>query len=151
MATFLYDIARQGFLTNITVGNFVGGQIDWVNDTFGVALVDTTTYSASQAGDQSVADILTQDASAIFSRTTLTGTAASSDDGTALANNAVFSAVAGPGDAEAVVIYRDAGVDADNVLIAYIDSSGATNLPVVLNGGDVTVVWDNGSGRIFKL
>lgn len=148
MANFLYDTGRQGFLTDITVGAFTG-QIDWVADTIGVALVDTTTYTASQAADSSVQDILTADASAIFARTTLTNTTAPGA-GVASADDAVFTAVPGPGDAEAVVIFRDnATLDADNVLIAYIDN--ATNLPVTLNGGDVTVIWDGGSGRIFKL
>lgn len=151
MANYLYDTGRQGFLTSITVGAFTG-QIDWANDTFGAALIDNSTvdFSGGQATYQSVQDLLDLDADAIFARTTLTGTTGVTGDGTASSDDAVFTAVAGPGDAEAVVIYRDNGtIDADNVLVAYIDS--ATNLPVTLNGGDVTVVWDAGSGRIFKL
>jgi len=151
MANYLYDTGRQGFLTTVTVGAFTG-QIDWVNDTFGVALLDNSTvdFSAGQATYASVQDILTQDGNALFARTTLTNTTGITGDGTASADDAVFTAVPGPGEAEAVIIYRDnATVDADNVLVAYIDS--ATNLPVTLNGGDVTVVWDAGSGRIFKL
>jgi hypothetical protein len=34
-------------------------------------------------------------------------------------------------------------------VIYYIDT--ATGLPVTPNGGDITVTWDNGSNKIFKL
>jgi hypothetical protein len=47
------------------------------------------------------------------------------------------------------VIYKDTGTAATSPLIAYIDT--ATGLPVTPNGGDITVTWDNGSNKIFKL
>ena len=50
---------------------------------------------------------------------------------------------------EALVIYQDSGVSATSRLIAYIDT--ATGLPVTPNGGNITVTWDNGANRIFKL
>ncbi len=34
-------------------------------------------------------------------------------------------------------------------LIAYIDT--ATGMPVTPNGGDITIAWDNGANKIFKL
>jgi hypothetical protein len=34
-------------------------------------------------------------------------------------------------------------------VIAFLDT--ASNLPVTPNGGDITVSWDNGSNKIFKL
>ena len=34
-------------------------------------------------------------------------------------------------------------------VIAYIDTG--TNIPIVPNGGDVTVAWDNGANKIFTL
>lgn len=34
-------------------------------------------------------------------------------------------------------------------LIAWIDTG--TNIPVVPNGGDVNITWDNGANKIFKL
>jgi hypothetical protein len=60
----------------------------------------------------------------------------------------VFSAVTGD-QSEALVIYKDTGSAATSPLIAYIDT--ATGLPVTPNGADVTVTWDNGSNKIFKL
>lgn len=37
----------------------------------------------------------------------------------------------------------------DSPLIAYIDT--ATGLPVTPNGGDITIAWDSGANKIFKL
>ncbi len=51
---------------------------------------------------------------------------------------------------EALVIYQHTGVDATSELIAYIDT-GVTGLPVTPNGGDITVTWDSGSDKIFKI
>ena len=34
-------------------------------------------------------------------------------------------------------------------VVAWIDT--ATGLPVTPNGGDITVSWDNGTNKIFKL
>ncbi len=147
MANFLYNRGREGFLTSITEGAFTG-QIDWSNDTFGAALVDTGSYIADQANHTNMTQV-----GGVFQETAITGnTSGTATDGTAVADNTVFTAVAGPGEAGAIVIYREnSTVDADNVLIAYIDSATTTNLPVTLNGGDVTVIWDSNSGRIFKL
>ena len=46
-------------------------------------------------------------------------------------------------------IYQDSGVEATSRLIANIDA--ATGLPVTPNGTDITVQWDSGANRIFKL
>jgi len=40
-------------------------------------------------------------------------------------------------------------VESTSRLIAWIDTG--TNLPVTPNGGDITVQWDAGANRIFKL
>lgn len=40
-------------------------------------------------------------------------------------------------------------MDQNSLLVAYFDS--ATGLPVNGNGGDITVVWDNGANKIFKI
>ena len=50
---------------------------------------------------------------------------------------------------EALLIYKDTGTEATSPLIAYIDT--ATGLPVTPNGGNITVTWDNGTNKIFKL
>ena len=50
---------------------------------------------------------------------------------------------------EALVIYKDTGTESTSPLIMYIDT--ATGLPVTPNGGDITVTWDNGTNKIFKV
>jgi hypothetical protein len=50
---------------------------------------------------------------------------------------------------ESINLYKDSGVEGTSRLIAYIDT--ATGLPCTPNGGDITVQWDSGANRIFKL
>src|SRR5262245_15105254 len=64
------------------------------------------------------------------------------------ASDVTFTAVSGSA-VGALVIYKDSGSAATSPLIAYIDS--ATGLPVTPNGGDITITWDNGSNKIFKI
>jgi len=73
--------------------------------------------------------------------------------GVADAADVVFANVpanpSGYGAIEALVIYKDTGDENTSPLIAYIDT--ATGLPVTPNGGNITVAWDNGANRIFKI
>ena len=64
------------------------------------------------------------------------------------ADNITFSSVSGDV-SEALIIYRHTGTDSTSELIAYID--GATGLPVTPNGGDITITWDSGANKIFKI
>ena len=48
-----------------------------------------------------------------------------------------------------LIIFSDSGVQGTSRLIAYIDS--ATGLPILPNGGDITVAFSSGSSRIFAL
>jgi hypothetical protein len=51
---------------------------------------------------------------------------------------------------ESIVIYDNTpATEATKDLIAFIDT--ATGLPTTPNGGDITVQWDAGANRIFKL
>ena len=151
MANTLYDIAREGFLTEITVGA-VTEKIDWINDNIRVALVDEnydgslpnmsihTSYDDIEAFVAAEADLA--------GRTT-------DGAGTTSADTVTFTAVP-PGDAiESIVIYKsdNAGppsVNADCPLIAFMDEA-ASGLPIVPNGGDITVLWNSGSGEIFRI
>ena len=47
------------------------------------------------------------------------------------------------------LIYKQGVPEANGNLIAWIDT--ATGLPIVPNGGDIIVTWDNGNNKIFKL
>jgi hypothetical protein len=133
MADVLYDTGRNAFLT---------GDIDWVNDDIRAILVDTADYTVNAATDEFLDDV---PAGAREEISALTGKTAV--DGVADADDVAFSATSGD-DCEAIVLYKHTGSDATSQLIAYIDQ--AAGLPVTL-GGDVTVRWDDGANKIFKL
>lgn len=132
MASGLYAKGREGFLD---------GSIDWDTNTIKVVLVDTADYTVNLSTHDNLDDV------AAGARVA-TGTLASKTvtNGTADAADVTFSAVTGD-PSEALVIYKDTGVESTSRLIAYIDT--ATGLPVTPNGGDITVQW-SGSG-IFTL
>ncbi len=134
MANALYDTGRNAFLT---------GDIDWVADTIKAVLVDTADYAVDLAAHDFLDDV------AALSRVA-TGTLASktASAGVADAADLTFSTVTGD-ISEALIIYKDSGVEGTSQLIAYIDT--ATGLPVTPNGGDIVVQWDAGANKIFKL
>lgn len=133
MANGLYANAKQLFLQ---------ADIDWAADDIKCVLVDTATYTVNLSTDNYLDDISAGERVAtsgnLASKTTTGGVADAAD--------VTFSAVTGD-QSEALVIYKDTGVESTSALIAYIDT--ATGLPVTPNGGDITVQW-NASG-IFAL
>lgn len=135
MANALYDKGREKFLT---------GAISWSSDDIKVVLVDAADYTVSISTHEFLSDITSGGRVAtsgnLSSKTTTAGVADAAD--------VTFSAVTGDV-SEALVIYKDTGSAATSPLIAYIDT--ATGLPVTPNGGDITVAWDSGSNKIFKL
>lgn len=138
MTAALYDIGRQ---------NFLNGNINWTNDDIRVVLVDTALYTVDLVNHDFLDDV------AVGSRVAVGGAGLAgktSTAGVADANDYVISAVSGA-TIEAMIIYRHTGVDATSELIAYLDQNDVTGLPLTPNGGDVTIAWDNGANRIFKL
>lgn len=135
MANALYDKGRQGFLD---------GSIDWDTDTIKVVLLDAADYTVNLATHDNLDDIAV--AARVATSSALTGKTAT--DGVADADDVTWSSVTGD-QSECFVIYKDTGVESTSRLIAYFDT--ATGLPVTPNGGNITVQWDNGSNKIFKL
>jgi len=135
MANALYDKGREGFLD---------GSIDWDTDDIRVILIDTADYTVDLATHDNLDDI--PGAARVAVSGSLTGKTVA--DGVADAADVVLSAVTGD-QSEALVIYKHTGVESTSRLIAYIDT--ATGLPVTPNGGDITIAWDNGANKIFKL
>jgi hypothetical protein len=142
MANALFDPGREGFLA---------GEIDWDTAVIKIALVRGYTFSAAH---KFVSDVTTASgtlhvtSAALSSKTVTSGVADAADvTYTAVTANAgnhsvlVFQASAVTGGA-------DVASSAQRV-IAWIDTG--TNFPVVPNGGDVTIAWDNGSNKMFKL
>lgn len=135
MANTLYDKARE---------RFARGQFNWDTDTLKVILVDTNDYTPNFATHEFLSDV---SGSAIVAPGV--GLANKTSVGGACdANDVTFTAVSGD-QSEALIIYKDTGDPATSPLILYVDS--ATGLPITPNGGDIIVVWDNGSNKIFKL
>lgn len=135
MANALYDKGREGFLD---------GSIDWDTDDIRIILVDAADYTVNLATDDFLDDVAAGGrvavSGALGSKTVTAGVADAAD--------VTFTSVTGDV-SEAIVIYKHTGTDATSRLIAYIDT--ATGLPVTPNGGNITVAWDNGANKIFKL
>lgn len=135
MANALYDKGREAFL---------GGDIAWDSDNIKTIIIDTDDYTVDLANDQFLSDI----PAGARVATSANLTSKTITDGVADADDVTYSSVTGD-ESEALVTFQDTGVEGTSRLIAYIDT--ATGLPVTPNGGDITVQWDNGVNKIFKL
>lgn len=135
MANALYDKGREGFL---------GGDIAWDSDNIKCVLVDAADYTVNLTTHQFLSDVPGAGRVATSANLTTKTIVA----GVADAADVTLSAVTGD-ESEAVVLYQDTGVEGTSRLIAYIDT--ATGLPVTPNGGDITIQWDSGANKIFKL
>lgn len=135
MANALYDRGRQGFLA---------ADIDWDADDIRVILVDEADDTIDLAADEDLADRAAGSrvaTSSAFTSKTVT-------DGVADAADVTLSAVSGD-ESESLDIYQHTGTESTSLMIANIDT--ATGLPVTPNGGDITIAWDSGANKIFKL
>jgi hypothetical protein len=135
MTNALYDKGRQKFLD---------GDISWRDDNIKAVLVDTGAYTVNLVTHEFLSDV------PVGARIATSPNLASktSTAGVADAADLLFSTVTGV-NCEALILYRDTGVAATSSLIAYIDT--ATGLPVLPNGADIDVIFDNGANKIFKL
>lgn len=133
MANALYPRWKQALL-EFTAGNDLDGQ------TVKVALV-TAGYSYSSA-DQYYSSV---SASVVGTPQTLGNKTFT--NGIFDADDVTFTAVTGS-QVVALVIYIDSGNAATSPVVAFLDT-GITNLPVVPNGGDISVTWN--STGIFAL
>ena len=135
MANGLYNKGREGFLS---------GQINMSSNDIRAILVDTADYIVNLATHDFLDDVPAAArvaVSAAMASKTIT-------DGIFDAADVTWSAVSGD-PSEAIVIYQHTGTESTSRLIAYIDT--ATGLPVIPNGGNITVTWDSGTNKIFKL
>lgn len=137
MANALYDKGREGFLD---------GSIDWDTDNIKCVLVDNADYTVNLSTHDNLDDVpsgarATNGTSSNFASKTVTA-------GVADAADITLTAVTGDA-SESIVIYKDTGTESTSRLIAYIDT--ATGLPVTPNGGNISIAWDSGANKIFKL
>jgi hypothetical protein len=114
--------------------NLLKGNIDVVNDTVKIAMVDTGTYTYSSTHE------LYSDLSGVVG-TPVALTTKTVTDGAIGGDDVTFNSVTG-NTVEAIVMYVDSGTPATSYLISYIDD--ITNSPIIPNGGDLTIQWDDG-------
>lgn len=132
MANALYDSGREAFLT---------ATVDWDTHDIKFVFTDHGVDTPVVATDDTLSDISTATIATsgnLASKTTTAGVADAADT--------TVSTVSG-NEFESINIYDD--THASDALIAYIDT--ATGLPCTPNGGDITVQWDSGANKIFKL
>ncbi len=140
MANALFDAGREGFLAG-AAGH------DWDADEFRIALVDDTDVSFNLATNDFWDDLVAGlvhangESDALGSKSTTAGVADAADK--------TWSTVTGDA-ADYVVCFYETGNDATQALIFALDSA-TTGIPVTPNGGDITVTWDSGANKIFKL
>jgi len=149
MANALYEKGRNRFLT---------GDITWTADTIEVSLVQTGAsefYTVDTVNDEWYSGVTGALANLPHDGGTSgsgfgTGIGSTTAPGTGVAdgNDVTFSGAFG-GTCHILVIYKKGATALVSPLIAVIDT--AAGLPVTLNSGDVTVTWDNGTDKIFKL
>ena len=142
MANALFDPGREGFLD---------GTIDWDTAVIKVALVRGYTFSAAHKFVSDItgaSGVLHVTSGALASKTVTSGVADAAD--------VTFTAVTANASNHSILVFQSSAVTggADVAataqrVIAWIDTG--TNLPVVPNGGDVMIAWDNGANKIFKL
>jgi hypothetical protein len=142
LASALFDPGREGFLK---------GEIRWDGTAvIKVALVRGYTFNAAH---KFVSDVT---ATGTLAATSAALTSQAATNGVADAGDVTFTAVASSASNHYLLVFQASAVTGGGDvaasaqrLIAYIDTG--TNLPVVPNGGDVTISWDNGGNKIFKL
>jgi hypothetical protein len=146
MASALYDSGREGFLK---------GEIDWDTAVIKTNLVRGYTFSAAH---KFVSEVTGAGGTLVGSGGTTAVTIASPTVVAGVADGAdvVFTSVTAGAACPALIVFQASAVTggadvAPSVqrLIAYIDT--ATGLPVTPNNQNITITWDNGSNRIFKL
>lgn len=145
MANAMFDLGREGFLA---------GEIDWDTAVIRAALV--RGYTTIDHTDKFVADLAGATYPVALASCPILGTKTVTA-GVADAADVTFTAVAAGAAITAVIIFQSSTVagtgdpvaDAAKRLIAFIDT--ATNFPITPNGGDITIAWDNGANKIFKL
>lgn len=135
MANAIYDKGREAFAK---------GEISWTSHDIKLVLIDVAEYTPSLTTHQYLSDV--PSAARIATSGNLASKTATA--GVCDAADVVLSGVTGD-TAEALVIYRDTGTESTSPLIAYMDTG--SGLPITPNGSDITIVWDSGAKKIFRL
>ena len=134
MANALYAKGKEKILS---------GSINFPSDTIKAALL-SSSYTANLSTDEFWSGI-----SANLLNSAQTLASKSVTGGVFDAADITFTAVTSGSTAKAIVIYKDTGTPSTSPLLVYIDT--ITGFPLATNGGDITIVWDNGTYKVFSL
>jgi hypothetical protein len=142
MSSFIYDLALQGFLS---------GAFDMATADVKVALVQITgsgtPYTVDQATDQYLSIIPT---GAIAAKTAQL-TSVTVSNGIFGAANTTFGTVTFAYPCGALVIYIDTGNVNTSPLIAYVDSTICSGLPITPIGTNISLSFSPTGNLIFSL
>jgi len=134
MPNTIYNAYKQSLLagdTNVDLDN------DTVNDGVYALLIDTGSYTFS-AAHQFYSQV-SAFAGAIIAEQRIGGPTVT--NGVLDGSDITFNSVTGA-NAEAIILYRrNAGANTTWRLVAFIDT-GITGLPVLPNGGNITITWN---------
>lgn len=131
----LYDAAREALLS---------GDIDLLVDDIRCFFVDAADYVVDLAAHDFLDDV--PGAARVGTPEVLANITVT--DGVFDADDVTFAALAGD-TVEAIILYVHTGVEGTSKLLAYIDTGGG--FPLTPAGTDVTITWDNGVSKIFRL
>lgn len=146
MANAIYNKGREAF---------AGALIDWDTDDIRALLVRTvagggaggnSVYTANMTTDQFLSIIPNN---AYCRVATVQLSSATLTDGILDAADGVWATVASGDAIQAIVLYKNTGVEGTSRLICRIDTG--TGLPVTPNGANITSQWDNGANKILTL
>lgn len=146
-------------LPNNTKAELFKATVDFETDTLRVALVsDNTSYTFDPDSHDFVSDVLDGGTTAEefagtgYNRQTLSNVSVTIDDtddeGVFDADDTTFTSL--DGDAiQAIIVYQQVGGDdttpGDDPILVVLDEDSAgsvADLPLITNGGDVTIQWD---------
>lgn len=135
MSNSMYAFGLEGFLD---------GSIDWDTNTIKLNIVDSADYTINLSTHDNLDDVtgagIVATSGALASKTVTGGVADAAD--------VTLSTVSGDS-CEYIIFYKDTGVSSTSRLICALDT--ATGLPVTPNGADITIQFDSGANKIFKL
>lgn len=136
MANALFNKFKQSLLS-------ASPSVDLDSDVIKVALINTAAYTFSPT-HQFLSSV-----SAGIVGTPQTLTSVTVTDGVFDAADTIFPSVTGSV-VSAILFFKDTGIPATSPLIAYFDT-GISNFPFTPNGGGLTIVWDDGANKIFRI
>jgi hypothetical protein len=149
MPNTLYDKAREAFLN---------GEIKWSgvgSNEIRVALV-TNTYVPDVANHTTLSQVKDASNNTAIIQKSVPLENKTSDKGVADASDVTFSAANGntgvpAADVKAIVIYQAGPTESTSKLIAYLDQINGLPIKTTASSTDLTIHWDNGTNKIFKL